>query len=71
MPPRPLDGPRRPPASGRANALGVLLHGYGADGNDLIGLAQAWAPLLPDVAFAAPSAPEPLPGQPQGRQWFA
>lgn len=48
----------------------VLCHGYGADGNDLIALAGAIAPLLPDAAFVAPHAPEPMPGVPEGRQWF-
>jgi phospholipase/carboxylesterase len=68
--PRILDGPRRPAASGRARALGVLCHGYGANGDDLIALAGAWAEVLPDVAFAAPHAPDPSPGAPGGRQWF-
>ena len=67
----PLDGPRRKPLSGRADALVVLLHGYGANGDDLIGLADHWAPRFPDVAFASPHAPEPLPfpGMPCF-QWF-
>ena len=66
-----LDGPRRKPLSGRAGTLVVLLHGYGANGDDLIGLADHWAPQLPDCAFAAPNAPEllPFPGQPC-YQWF-
>lgn len=70
MAPRILDGPRLPAASGRARALGVLCHGYGANGDDLIALAGAWAEILPHVAFAAPHAPETLPGAPGGRQWF-
>jgi phospholipase/carboxylesterase len=66
-----LDGPRLAPRSGRApNALVVLLHGYGADGRDLIDLGEAWAPLLPDAAFVAPHAPEPCAVAPVGRQWF-
>lgn len=66
-----LDGPRLAPASGRpASALVVLLHGYGADGRDLIDLGELWAPALPDVAFASPHAPEPLAVAPVGRQWF-
>ncbi len=67
-----LDGPRLPPASGGpAKQLVVLLHGYGADGNDLIGLGREWARLLPDAAFVSPHAPEVLPGQFfGGRQWF-
>jgi phospholipase/carboxylesterase len=65
----PLSGPSLPPASGRASHLVVLLHGYGADGNDLIGLAQHWQALLPGCAFAAPNAPSRLPGG-AGFQWF-
>jgi phospholipase/carboxylesterase len=66
-----LDGPRLAPRSGRApNALVVLLHGYGADGRDLIGLGEFWAPLLPDAAFVSPHAPEPCAVAPVGRQWF-
>lgn len=64
-------GPRRGPPVGRARSLVVLLHGYGADGNDLIDLAEAWAALLPDTAFVAPNAPEPCDMAPIGRQWFA
>ena len=55
---RALSGPRLPPARGEATHLVVLVHGYGADGNDLIGLAPHWQQLLPTVAFAAPNAPE-------------
>ncbi len=68
--PRALTGPRLPPARGRATHLVVLCHGYGADGNDLIGLAPHWQRLLPTVAFAAPNAPEPCAGSPSGYQWF-
>lgn len=66
-----LDGPRLPPrAGGPADALVVLLHGYGADGRDLIDLGAAWSDLLPHAAFVAPHAPEPCAGAPVGRQWF-
>jgi len=65
-----LTGPRLPPARGPASHLVVLCHGYGADGNDLIGLAPMWQQLLPSVAFAAPNAPEPCAGAPMGYQWF-
>jgi phospholipase/carboxylesterase len=65
-----IDGPRIVPR-GRPTSLVVLLHGYGADGNDLIALAEAWRGLLPATAFAAPHAPEPLPYEAMGgRQWF-
>src|SRR6201999_2084513 len=67
---RPLTGPRLPPARGQATHLVVLCHGYGADGNDLIGLAPHWQRMLPTVAFVAPNAPEPCAGSPMGYQWF-
>ena len=70
MPP-PLTGPRLPPRSGAAKQLVVFLHGYGADGNDLIEIGRQWQRWLPDAAFVAPNAPELLPGSPMGRQWFA
>lgn len=67
-----LDGPRREPIAEPADALVVLLHGYGADGNDLIPLADNWRRHLPRAAFVAPHAPEELPwGDHGGRQWFA
>jgi phospholipase/carboxylesterase len=69
MPPR-LDGPRLAPASGRAEQLIVFLHGYGADGNDLIGLGRQWQGLLPNARFVAPNAPERCAMAPMGYQWF-
>jgi phospholipase/carboxylesterase len=68
---RALNGPRLPPSRGKATHLVVLLHGYGADGNDLIGLAPHWQRALPTAAFVAPNAPEPCAGAPMGHQWFA
>lgn len=65
-----IDGPRLAP-KGRAKQLVVFLHGYGADGNDLIALGQQWQAFLPDAAFAAPNAPEACGQAPVGRQWFA
>jgi len=64
-----LNGPEVPPR-GKVERLVILLHGYGADGNDLIGLAGVWAPLLPTAQFAAPNAPSPCEGNPYGFQWF-
>lgn len=61
---------RKGTALGKAKRLVVFLHGYGADGNDLLGLADPLSPHLPDTAFLAPDAPEPCSGNPFGRQWF-
>src|SRR6202790_3602145 len=67
-----LDGPRlEPQAGGAARQLVVYLHGYGADGKDLIEIGRAWQPLLPHCAFVSPHAPEPCGQAPVGRQWFA
>jgi phospholipase/carboxylesterase len=70
-----LDGPRLAPRSGAPRQLVVFLHGFGADGNDLIALGREWQRLLPEAAFVAPHAPEPclMGGQGlggPGRQWF-
>ncbi|HEY3920203.1 MAG TPA: alpha/beta fold hydrolase [Stellaceae bacterium] len=65
-----LDGPHLLPPHGKPQQLVVLLHGYGADGNDLIGLAPEWQPLLPDTEFVSPHAPFPCEAMPFGRQWF-
>ena len=66
-----LSGPRLEAMSGRAKQLVVFLHGYGANGDDLIELGQHWRPALPDTAFVSPNAHELCPGAPGGRQWFA
>jgi phospholipase/carboxylesterase len=65
-----LTGPRRPARSGKATSLVIVLHGYGADGNDLIGLADPMAEYMPDTVFRAPNAPEPCSVNPAGYQWF-
>lgn len=67
---RPLDGPRIAPRSERATALVVLLHGYGANGDDLIALAEGWRTRLSTTAFVAPNAPESIPGMYGALQWF-
>lgn len=65
-----IDGPRLPALSGTADRLVIFCHGYGADGNDLIGLAEAWRQLLPTAGFASPHAPERCTMSPMGYQWF-
>jgi phospholipase/carboxylesterase len=67
-----LDGPRfGPAAGGKPQSLVLLLHGLGADGNDLISLAPYWAKLLPHTEFVSPHAPFPCDMAPYGRQWFS
>lgn len=67
-----LDGPRAGRAPGEdARELIILLHGLGADGNDLIGLAPALIRSLPEAAFVSPHAPFPCDMAPMGRQWFS
>jgi phospholipase/carboxylesterase len=65
-----LDGPRLAPRSGKAKHLVVFLHGYGADGNDLIDIGRAWQTILPDAAFVSPHASRPCGQAPMGREWF-
>lgn len=67
---RKLRAGRRAPASGKVGSVVVFLHGYGADGNDLLGLADPLAPHLPDTLFLAPDAPERCVMNPMGYQWF-
>jgi phospholipase/carboxylesterase len=67
-----LSGPRMPPRTDNpARQLVVLLHGVGANGDDLIGLAPALAAALPGAACVAPNAPEPYDMAPVGYQWFS
>ncbi len=66
-----LSGPMLPPASGGVPKQAVvLLHGYGSDGNDLIGLAPHWQSILPDAVFISPNAPEQCRQLAYGFQWF-
>lgn len=67
-----LFGPMLPPRSGGAPQQAVvLLHGYGSNGADLIGLAPHWQDLLPDAVFISPNAPQRCEGLADGFQWFA
>ena len=65
---RALKSERRGPE--KAGSVVVFLHGYGADGADLLGLSEPLAAHLPDTVFYAPDAPEPCQNNPFGRQWF-
>ncbi|MCF6305770.1 MAG: prolyl oligopeptidase family serine peptidase [Rhodobacteraceae bacterium] len=65
-----LESFRRDAKSGQTKNLMIFLHGYGADGKDLLGLADPLGEHLPDTAFVAPNAPQPCTGNPMGYQWF-
>lgn len=71
-PTKTLSGPRVAPKSGQSpKQLIILLHGLGADGNDLISLADDWKDMLPDAEFISPNAPFPCDMGPWGYQWFS
>ncbi|MGO4854565.1 alpha/beta hydrolase [Phaeovulum sp. W22_SRMD_FR3] len=67
---RTLNTARKEPLSGKTRSAVVFLHGYGADGADLLGLADPLGGHLKDTLFLAPDAPERCQGNPFGRQWF-
>lgn len=60
------------PLSGKApQSLVILLHGYGSNGQDLIGLAADWEEEMPDTVFVSPDAPFPCEVGFGGYQWFS
>ena len=65
-----LNCKRRGSASGKDSSLVLFLHGYGADGTDLLGIGEHVAPVLPDTVFVAVDAPAPSVANPSGLQWF-
>ena len=67
---RVLESGRKGPASGQTRSAVVFLHGYGANGADLLGLADPLGEHLPDTLFVAPDAPEGCAASPMGFQWF-
>ncbi|MEL7253090.1 MAG: prolyl oligopeptidase family serine peptidase [Pseudomonadota bacterium] len=67
---RVLQAGRKGPHSGEARSIVVFLHGYGANGADLLGIADVLMEHLPDTLFVAPDAPESIPMMPSGLQWF-
>jgi len=65
-----LESSRRAAKSGTTKSVVVFLHGYGADGADLLGLADPLGEHLPDTTFLSPNAPEICGTNPGGYQWF-
>lgn len=66
-----LSGPEQKAKSGKTEQLIILLHGLGADGDDLFGLVPFFAEALPNAHFISPHAPFPCDMAPYGRQWFS
>lgn len=62
---------RKPASGGKAKQLVLILHGWGADGYNLIDLADMFASALPDAHFIAPNAPFVCEVNPYGFQWFS
>ena len=67
---RALTAGRREPLSGETRSAVIFLHGSGANGADLLGLADPLGEHLPDTLFLSPDAPEDCAGSPMGFQWF-
>jgi len=65
-----LTGPRADARSGQTKSLVILLHGYGADGNDLFGLSKPLGEHMRNTVFRSPNAPERCRVNPMGYQWF-
>lgn len=59
-----------PARSGQTRSLVVLLHGFGSNGEAILGLGKALSMALPDTTFLAPDAPDAIPGRPGGRMWY-
>ncbi|OJX09481.1 MAG: hypothetical protein BGO77_06105 [Caedibacter sp. 37-49] len=66
-----LTGPSLHPLSGETKQLVILLHGYGANGDDLIELGHYWSSSLPEAEFLAPHALFPCEMTSLGYQWFS
>ncbi len=66
-----LSGPAIKAKSGSTKSLVVILHGYGADGDNLIDLGHSWQGMLPDTDFLAPNAPYNCEAGGPGYQWFS
>ena len=48
----------------------ILIHGWGADGADLMDMAPMLSETLPGTMFLAPDGPSPCSANPMGREWF-
>ncbi len=68
--------PQSSPQTRPPSVLVFLCHGYGAPGDDMVGIVSEWARLLDEdaakIRFVCPQAPESLAdlGMPTGRAWW-
>lgn len=67
---KPISGSFIAPRNGKAKQLVVFLHGYGANGDDLLSIGEDWGDALPDAAFISPNAPSVCDEFAGGFQWF-
>lgn len=58
------------PKSGKAESIVFFMHGYGANGQDLLGIGEFFSESLPNTMFIAPDAPWKCAMSPVGYQWF-
>jgi phospholipase/carboxylesterase len=65
-----LNGPRIEPENGNPEKLVILCHGYGSNGDDLIGLVPHLQRAMPNAVYVSPNAPDLCFGAPNGYQWF-
>lgn len=60
-----------PASGGKPDSLVIFLHGLGANGQDLLGLAYEFKAELPHTLFISPDAPFHCDMAPMGYQWFS
>ena len=56
------------PQNGRSKYLMIFFHGYGSNGDDLIGLSNVFNKIIPNTIYLSPNAPTPTGFG--GYQWF-
>ena len=56
--------------SNKCSKIVFILHGYGADANDLFSIAKYWQRFLPEIFFCLPNAPNICQINPRGLEWF-
>ena len=65
-----LNGPTINYNTGKFDKIIVFLHGYGANGNDLVSIGNSWQKELPNTMFISPNAPFDCPWGNDAYQWF-